>query len=255
MLSPVTDTPVLPTTHRCLASTAGMYTCACRMRANTPRGRVLVGDPKTHALYRQLRRDLGEGAFQPGERLSENHVAERYGVSRTPVREVLARLEAESLLTRVGQIITVPAPTIEQILDLFDTRALLEAAIARCAVERCREGDLVLLRATADRCRRLSPKADPAELYQANRDFHHALALASHNLVLADLQRQLDGRVEALRGTILTARGRWTASVRQHDAVLAAVEARDADTAAAIAAQHLREARELWARRLSKSAT
>jgi DNA-binding FadR family transcriptional regulator len=123
--------------------------------------------------------------------------------------------------------------------DLFDARSLPETAIARSAAERRREADLVLLGHAADRCRALFAKAQPAGLFEADRDFHHTVAKAGQNLVIADLQRQLDGWVEALRATTLTAPGRWPASVDQHDQPVAAVGA--GDPAAAAAEQHLRD--------------
>ena len=72
-------------------------------------------------------------------------------------------------------------------------------------------------------------------------------------MVIADLQRQLDGRVEALRATTLTVRGRWAASVEQHDAIVEAVNSADAPRASELAAQHLHDARALWVNLLSRT--
>jgi DNA-binding GntR family transcriptional regulator len=207
---------------------------------------VVVGEPKTQALYERLRDDLVAGAFVAGERLSENQIGQRYGVSRTPVREALGRLENEGLLARSGPVITVPMPTVEEVLDLFDVRITLEGAIARCAAERYREGDLIVLEWAAASLRALPRDATPGDRFYANRAFHRALSGAAHNQVLADLQGQLDLRVAALRATTLTAPGRWESANDQHTQIIVAVTKRDGEVAALAAEEHLRDARRLW---------
>ena len=210
-----------------------------------------MGEPKAHALYHRFRDDLVAGAWTPGDRISETEVAARYGMSRTPVREALARLEVEGLLARAGHVVTVPAPSVAQVLDLFDARIVLESALARHAAERHREADILVLQGAADRCRALGASPRTTAMYHANRDFHHALGAASQNEVIAGLQRQLDMRVAALRATTLTVPGRWDAALDQHDAIVAAVAAGDRDAAAMAAERHLRDARELWLRLLT----
>jgi DNA-binding GntR family transcriptional regulator len=205
-----------------------------------------VSEPKARALYARLRDDLIAGVYRPGERLSELSVSARYGVSRTPTREALARLEHVGLLERTGSQLVVPAPTVEQVLDLFDARMLLEAAIARYAAERRREADLLVLQAAADRAEALDPGAPAPDHYLANRTFHHALSAAAHNHVLTDQQRQLDLRVAALRATTLILPGRVQIANAQHQAIVAAVVGRDSAQASAAAEAHLRDARELW---------
>jgi DNA-binding GntR family transcriptional regulator len=205
-----------------------------------------MGELKTRALYERLRDDLVAGAFVAGERLSENQIGQRYGVSRTPVREALSRLENEGLLDRSGPVITVPMPTVEEVLDLFDVRITLEGAIAGCAAARHREGDLIVLESAAASLRALTDEATPGDRFYANRAFHRALSGAAHNQVLADLQGQLDLRVAALRATTLTAPGRWAAANRQHAQIITAVASRDEEGAALVAQDHLRDARRLW---------
>jgi DNA-binding GntR family transcriptional regulator len=205
-----------------------------------------VGELKTRALYEHLRDDLVAGSFAPGDRLSELQIGLRYGVSRTPVREAFSRLENEGLLDRAGSVLTVPRPSVEEVLDLFDVRISLEGAIARCAAERHREGDLIVLEAAAAKNKALRRDATPDQRFHSNRAFHRALSSAAHNHVLADLQGQLDLRVAALRATTLTAPGRWNVANQQHALIVAAVADGEGDAAAADAERHLRDARELW---------
>lgn len=203
-------------------------------------------EPKARALYAQLRDDLIAGTYPPGAHLSENQISSRYGVSRTPAREALARLEHVGLVERVGATLVVPVPTVEQVLDLFDARTLLESAIARYAAERRREGDLLVLRRAADRASEMPGSSSLPDRYLANRAFHEALSDASHNHVLADQQRQLDLRVAALRTTTLATPARWKAANRQHQEIVEAVANGDATAASNAAERHLTDARQLW---------
>lgn len=203
-------------------------------------------EPRARALYARLRDDLIAGVYPPGERLSELSVSARYGVSRTPTREALSRLEGIGLLERQGSHLAVPKPTVEDILDLFDARTLLEAAIAGYAAERRREGDILVLQAAAERCESLGAQASVSDRYLANREFHHALSSAAHNTILTDQQGQLDLRVAALRATTLTRPGRAEEAGRQHQEIVAAVIERDKERASSAADRHMRDARELW---------
>jgi len=207
---------------------------------------VKMTDQKTRSLFARLRDDLIAGGYHPGDRLTEQSVAARYGASRTPAREALARLEQIGLLERVGASMVVPRPTVEELLDLCDAHTLIESAIARYAAERRREGDLLRLQSAAETAEALSPEASPLERYLANEAFHHALSAAAHNTVLADQQRQLELRLAALRATTLTEPGRWDAVNRQHTAIVEAVTARDGGGAAEATREHLDAARELW---------
>jgi DNA-binding GntR family transcriptional regulator len=203
-------------------------------------------DQKTRALFARLRDDLIAGSYRPGDRLTEQSVGTRYGASRTPAREALARLEQIGLLVRAGAGLIVPTPTVEELLDLCDARTLIDSAIARCAAERRREGDLLTLQAAADAAEALPVDAGAADRYLADQAFHHALAAAGHNTVLADQQRQLELRLAALRATTLMEPGRWASANHQHAEIVAAVAGRDAAASADAARRHLEDARELW---------
>jgi DNA-binding GntR family transcriptional regulator len=207
-----------------------------------------VTDQKTRALFARLRDDLIAGTYAPGDRLTEQSVGTRYGASRTPAREALARLEQIGLLVRVGAGLVVPRPTVEELLDLCDAHTLIEAEIARYAADRRREGDLMRLQAAAEAAAALPDDAGVVARYHANQAFHHALSAAGHNTVLADQQRQLELRLAALRATTLTEPGRWESVLPGHAAIVAAVADRDAEAAADATRRHLAEDRRLWRR-------
>ena len=206
---------------------------------------------KGRTLYEQLREQLLSGHYPPGHRFSEQSLVRTFGVSRTPVRDALVRLEHDGLLSRVDGNFTVPVRGVEEILDLYDARATLAALLAQSASERRTQADVYLLQRANDAARELEVKTLSAqEMVAANRTFHAAVSDASHNPVLSDLQRRLDFRVANLPATTLTNGGRWTESLKEHEALTDAIEARDVERASRLAEQHILAAKVIWLDRM-----
>lgn len=142
------------------------------------------------AVHAQLKDDLLQGAFQPGDALREVALAERFGVSRTPVREALTRLLHEGLLERRARGLFVKEIDPEQIMQVYDLRILLEGQSAQESASVRTEVDLVRLQALVDRDRALAEPDDDTRL-ATNIEFHRALWRAAHNPVLEDLLERL----------------------------------------------------------------
>lgn len=209
---------------------------------------------KARSLYEQLRDQLLAGEHTPGTRLSELVLVRTFGVSRTPARDALVRLEHDGLLTRVDGSFTIPVRGVEEILDLYEARATIAGLLARSASERRTQADVFLLERANRVARELDPAtSSPQELTMSNRAFHAAVGDASHNPVLVDLQRRLDFRVANLPATTLTHDGRWLEAVQEHETITAAIEARDADRAAFVGEAHIRAARTIWLERMRHS--
>jgi DNA-binding GntR family transcriptional regulator len=197
-------------------------------------------------LFTRLRDDLLEGRLGVEPQLSENALSARYGVSRTPVRESLLRLEQDGLIERNGSTARLRKRSAEEINDIYRARTWIERAIASDAAQRRGEVDLVRLdRALAAEAAVDTPTATPLELVTANRAFHQALALASHNVALLDLQERLTLHVSQVPSTTLTAPGRWQVAHAQHVAIVDCVRAGDAEGAGALAEEHLAAARDI----------
>src|SRR5580700_237718 len=98
--------------------------------------------PKTMALYERLRAALAEEEFAPGARISEIDLCARFEVSRTPIREALARLEQDGLIERRGSALFVRDRTADETIDIYRVRVYLEGAIAFDAAHRRSETDL-----------------------------------------------------------------------------------------------------------------
>jgi DNA-binding GntR family transcriptional regulator len=206
---------------------------------------VVPSAPKTMALYERLRSALAEEEFPPGARLSEVDLCARFDVSRTPIREALARLEQDGLIERRGSALFVRDRTADETIDIYRVRVYLEGAIAFDAAHRRSETDLMRLEAAAAQGEQLAGTEDPAVLQAANTAFHATLAAASHNQTLQELQSRLTAQVAKLPSTTLSFPGRWEASVREHRELLEAIRSQDGERARTIGTQHMNAAAEI----------
>ena len=171
--------------------------------------------------------DMGE--YKPGDRLVESDLAEKLGMSRTPIREALQRLETQSLLARDGRSLIVASLDHSQMAELYVVRAELEGLAARLAARHATEEEIRVLRDMVEEDAAL--KDNPTALARANRRFHKQIHLASHNRYLVQ-QLDLVHRSMALMATTsLAAEGRGDRALEEHDAIVRAIEARDEDAA------------------------
>ncbi len=191
------------------------------------------------------------GVYKPGDRLVESELAERFGVSRTPIREALQRLETQSLLTRDGRSLIVASLTHNQLAELYVVRAELEGLAARLAARHATEEEINVLRAMIDEDQVLL--GDPQALSRANRRFHKQVHLASHNRFLVQ-QLDLVHRSMALLATSsLAAEGRGETALAEHQAIVDAIAGHDGDAAEAALKSHISVAFETRLRRDAES--
>ena len=183
------------------------------------------------------------GMFKPGDRLVESELAERFGESRTPVREALQRLETQGMLTRDGRSLIVAALDHNQLSELYAVRTELEGLAARLAARHATEEELRVLRSMVTEDTALLG-GDPRVLSRANKRFHKQIHLASHNRFLVQ-QLDLVHRSMALMATTsFAAEGRDATALAEHARIVAAIEARDGDAAHAALKEHISKAYE-----------
>ncbi len=183
------------------------------------------------------------GSFKPGDRLVESELADRFGVSRTPVREALQRLETQGMLARDGRSLMVASLDHNQLSELYTVRGELEGLAARLAARHASAEELNVLRLMVSEDRALIG-ADPRLLSRANKRFHHQIHLASHNRFLIQ-QLDLVHRAMALMATTsFAAEGRDEPALLEHEKIVAAIEARDGDAAYAALKAHISKAYE-----------
>ena len=181
------------------------------------------------SLIRQQNKDayslileaIDVGVYKPGDRLVESDLADRFGVSRTPIREALQRLETQSLLTRDGRSLIVSSLDHSQMAELYIVRAELEGLAANLAAKHATSEEIKVLQDMVDSDRKII--SDPSSLARSNRRFHKQIHLASHNRFLIK-QLDLVHRSMALMATTsLAADGRGAVAVEEHQAIVTAI--------------------------------
>ena len=187
--------------------------------------------------YEMILDAIEDGAFRPGARLVENELAERFGVSRTPVREALQRLETQGLLARDGRSLIVASLDHSQMADLYVVRAQLEGLAARLAARHAVEEEVRVLKRMAREDRALV--GDPKALARANRRFHGQIHLASHNRFLVQQLDLVHRSMALMAETSLAVDGRGAEALDEHDRIVAAIAARDEDAAESALRSHI----------------
>ena len=196
--------------------------------------------PVQKDAYTLILEAIDMGDYKPGDRLVESDLAEKFGVSRTPIREALQRLETQSLLTRDGRSLIVASLDHNQLAELYVVRAELEGLAASLAARHATDEEVRVLRDMVEHDRSLI--GNPSALARANRRFHKQIHLASHNRFLVQ-QLDLVHRSMALMATTsLAAVGRDEDALAEHDEIVSAIETRDTDRAYAALKSHISKA-------------
>ena len=198
--------------------------------------------PQTDA-YQLILQAIDLGAYRPGDRLVESELADRFGVSRTPVREALQRLETQGLLARDGRSLIVASLDHNQTTELYVVRSELEGLAARLAARHATAEEVRVLQSMVREDRALL--GDPTALARANRRFHRQIHLASHNRYLVQ-QLDLVHRSMALMATTsLAVEGRGSDALCEHAKIVEAIGAGDAEAADAALRRHISVAYEV----------
>lgn len=194
--------------------------------------------------YERLRTEIVTGVLPAGYVLRETAIAERCGVSRTPVREALRRLEQDGLVERRERSLVVRTCGPEEILEIYAVRIALEGLTARTAAQSRTDFDLANLEERHLQMVGTEP-ADPTAMATANRLFHEALWTSSHNHTLIDLLVRLNSHLTRYPATTLSSPGRWPTVLEEHRKILDAIEARDVELAGHVAEVHMSAARDI----------
>lgn len=203
------------------------------------------GALRRHA-YEALKGMILSGAFHPGERLSEVRLAQRIGVSRTPLREALMLLEAEGLVIgRQNSGYSVVHFDPEAIRNLLVAREGLDAYVAEVACRTASDADIARLKAVMaeiEEIDRLDDEArQPARELELGLEVHEVIVAATGNPVLQDMTRRLYEQLRAALWLEVLWIDSWDDSVEQHREIIEAVLARDAPRAVEAAREHIRD--------------
>jgi DNA-binding GntR family transcriptional regulator len=191
--------------------------------------------------YAILRAEILEGRFAPGRRMREIELSQWLGVSRTPVRAALSRLEGEGLLALVPRTgLVVATLEADAIAELYEMREALEGAAAALAARHAGPRDLAALRELVETERRLP--ADAATRAHHNLAFHAAIYGAAHNRFLVKSLHALHDAIALLGPTTFAAQGRAKQAEREHARIADAIAAQQPEEAEAAARSHVRQA-------------
>ena len=193
-------------------------------------------------VYEQLKQDIAGFHLVPGDRFTENEISERLGVSRTPVRQALFRLQQEGyveVLFRSGW--RVLPFDFDQFEQLYDLRMVLETtAVHRiCAGDQRADQQLLAELAAIWLVSAAERSADPAQVSQWDEAFHCALVAAAGNAEIARVHRDVTERIRIIRRLDFTKQVRIDATYDEHARILRAVQRKRGDQAALLLRAHI----------------
>lgn len=190
--------------------------------------------------YNLVLEAIDRGQFQPGDKLVESELAEQFGVSRTPIREALQRLETQAVLKRDGRSLFVASLDHDQVGELYVVRSELEGLAARLAAQHAAPEEIRVLWEMVRKDRSLLDRPDI--MARTNRRFHQQIHLASHNRYLVQQLEAVRRSMALMSATSLVAEGRVEQALDEHEAIVRAIEARDGPAADAALQLHLSHA-------------
>lgn len=185
-------------------------------------------------VYLAVRARILSGALKPGEFIREKEL-ERMGVSRTPIREALGRLASEGFLERIPHRgFRVPEESVGNLLQLYPIVAALDLLAGRLALERFTAEDVARLREINRALDEAGGRRDVRALIELNNRFHRVFSERSGNERLCDLLDDLRVQLARLELWYYSYGERAQQSVREHDAIIQAIEAGDREAALSV---------------------
>lgn len=196
--------------------------------------------PLRELVLDAIREAIINGTLKPRERLMEIQLAEELGVSRTPVREALRKLELEGFIVMVPRKGAYVADiSFKDIADVFEIRAALEALAAGLAAERITDEELEEMeRLVAEKAEAIANQ-DMEKLIKVDTMFHEAIYKASRNQRLTSIISNLREQIQRYRTTSLAYPGRMQRSLEEHRSIVEAIQSRDSQIAQQVAREHI----------------
>lgn len=196
--------------------------------------------PKVDAMCARIADDIVTGRLSPGFRLEEVRLADRFGVSRTPVREALRQLEVMGLVRkRPNRGVEVISIDDDLLTHMFEAMAEMETMAARLCAERMTEPERRELAEEHERSAQYVTTGDLAGYEQANTRFHSLLYVGTHNPTIEQMCTDIRRRVSPFRRNQFRVTGRLALSHEEHSRVVAAIQARDPQAAVTAMRDHI----------------
>lgn len=191
-------------------------------------------------LTDKLRTLIMEGELKPGEKVPERLLTERFGVSRTPVREAVKILAAEGLVVLVqNRGAVVSELTVSELEEVFPVLAALESVVGEIACKQATGEEIAAIRQLNDEMHRAYNTGDRPTYFELNQNIHAALLAAARNPTLTQQHQMVARRASRARYQANLTQERWGEAMKEHDAMLAALEARDGPALGALMKAHM----------------
>jgi len=194
-------------------------------------------------VFEKLETDILSGKYPRGELLTEMRLCQELGVSRTPVREALRRLQQEHIVEETGKGMKVLGITQEDLRDIMEIRLSIESIAASRAAERITEEELAQLKEALDLQEFYTSRQDSDHIKAMDSRFHEMIYKFSGSMVLYDILNPLHKKVQRYRKMSVENDVRAIASVEEHRAVYDAIAAHDPKAAAEQILKHTKNAK------------
>ena len=198
-------------------------------------------------IFEQLEKDILSGRYARGEILSEVRLAKQLGVSRTPVREAIRRLEQENILQETGRGLLVVGISQEDMMDMYEIRLQIEGLAARRAAARITDAELSAMRETLDLQRFYVEKgaeSNSDQIKNLDSQFHEQLYQSSGSKAFCDTLLSLHKKITKFRRASVSKRSRAMQSIEEHETIYEALAKHDPEAAANAVREHALRARE-----------
>lgn len=199
---------------------------------------------KSKRVYEILLENIIKGRLLPGEKLVERDLAKKLGVSKTPVREALSKLEREGLIEGASyHSFSVAQISHKDIIEIYDIREIIDGLAARAATGKIKEKQVKQLHSIIRSFESYLKKNDLESYSSLDIKFHNLLGLISENRRLCEIMQRLRNQTRVLMTTSVTLPGRAEASLAEHRKIVDAVASQDTDFAEKFAREHIRNVR------------
>ena len=193
-------------------------------------------------VFEHLETDILSGKYQKGENLTESKLSLELGVSRTPIREALRRLEQEHLIEEAPKGMVVVGISDKDLSDIFEIRAALEGKADFLAAQNHTQDQLNIVREALEFQEFYLGKQDADRIKSMDSRFHETIYKMSGSAIFYDVLMPLHKKILKYRKASVTDSSRAAASVAEHRAIYEAILARDGDLASRLISEHLENA-------------
>jgi DNA-binding GntR family transcriptional regulator len=207
------------------------------------RASTIIGRRSLHdELVPRLRDMIVEEELKPGERISERLLCERFGISRTPLREALKVLASEGLIVLTpNRGAVVARPTAKDVRGMLEVMGALEMLAGELAANLATDDDIERIRNYHRDMLAEYAKGEILAYFKLNQRIHESIAALAGNVTLSAFHATLGARMKRIRFIGNRKPGRWRESIREHEAVLAALEKRDGPLLGSLLREHMRQ--------------